>query len=506
MQALGKASEVPVPSVVSVHREGEGRRGGLGRDFVVTRYVEGVVFVDPGLRDLPPAKRRQVYEETCRVLACVHSVDLDRAGLGGLSRKGGYVERQVKTWKGQYARSRLRQLQGREGGSAESPMERLASELEKSISLSGTSGGVSERVCLVHGDFRIDNLIFCPKTLKCVAVLDWELSTLGDPLSELAYLLIPHILPPSSNGIKAVLPVLPSEESLAKEGIPTASETAKMYAEAVKRSSVKKGGDAAVFPKPALESDSMRIRLAVSLFRVAAILQGVVMRASQGSGSSAALSDAFGGDVQRMQGELVDSVALQALKILQGPRQNGEGPVSGMPGPPTGLEVAQRPASGVPPFSVPELFGEFQWRGEALDFFRKVHQFVHTRVIPLESALMDHSTSEGRWKRAAPEMEALKEAAKKEGLWNFFMSKELDPSGRWGGKGLTNLEYAVICETTGWSVFAPECFNCAAPDTGNMETLLRFGNDQQKERWLRPVADGRERSCFAMTEPHVASS
>ena len=129
----------------------------------------------------------------------------------------------------------------------------------------------------------------------------------------------------------------------------------------------------------------------------------------------------------------------------------------------------------------------------------RLQRFMDDHIYPNEEAYEREVNDGDRWEPTQL-MEDLKGRAKEAGLWNLF----LPHSDR--GAGLTNLEYAPLCEIMGRSPIAPEAFNCSAPDTGNMETLERYGTDEQKERWLTPLLEGGIRSCFSMTEPDVASS
>jgi acyl-CoA dehydrogenase len=140
----------------------------------------------------------------------------------------------------------------------------------------------------------------------------------------------------------------------------------------------------------------------------------------------------------------------------------------------------------------------FELSDKAKDFQQRLAAFMEAHIYPHEQRYHDEIERE-RW--SSPRIvEELKPKARAEGLWNLFLpDDEL-------GAGLTNLEYAPLCEIMGRSPLAPEVFNCSAPDTGNMEVLARYGTPEQKERWLRPLLAGEIRSCFAMTEPAVASS
>jgi len=130
---------------------------------------------------------------------------------------------------------------------------------------------------------------------------------------------------------------------------------------------------------------------------------------------------------------------------------------------------------------------------------RRLTAFMDEHVYPNEDRHVREVAEGERWQPGAL-LDELKAKARDQGLWNLFL-----PDGE-GGPGLSNLEYAPLCEIMGRVLWAPEVFNCSAPDTGNMEVLLRYGTPEQRREWLEPLLEGRIRSCFAMTEPAVASS
>src|SRR5215471_2900188 len=141
---------------------------------------------------------------------------------------------------------------------------------------------------------------------------------------------------------------------------------------------------------------------------------------------------------------------------------------------------------------------DFAFNSKVRDLQQRLQAFMDEYIYPNEQRFHDE-IERNRWTPARV-VEELKAKARAAGLWNLFLPESED------GAGLTNLEYAPLCEIMGRSMMAPEVFNCSAPDTGNMEVLARYGTAEQKDRWLKSLLAGEIRSCFAMTEPAVASS
>jgi acyl-CoA dehydrogenase len=142
---------------------------------------------------------------------------------------------------------------------------------------------------------------------------------------------------------------------------------------------------------------------------------------------------------------------------------------------------------------------DFDFTPKVKDLQKRITAFMEEHIYPNESKYQEHCEGPDRW-QPVPIIEELKPKARAAGLWNLFL-----PASEHGA-GLTNLEYAPLCEIMGRSPIGPEVFNCSAPDTGNMEVLERYASAELKDKWLKPLLAGEIRSCFAMTEPQVASS
>jgi aminoglycoside phosphotransferase (APT) family kinase protein len=222
----------------------------IGTAFYVMEYVAGRVFWDPGLPDLDPAARAAIHDEINRVIAALHSVDFAAVGLGDFGRTGEYIARQVARWSKQYQASETERIPA---------MDNLIAWLPENIPAGDESS-------IVHGDYRIDNVIFNPTEPRILAVLDWELSTLGHPVADFAYHCMVWRIPP---GLVRGLGGL----DLAALGIPTEGEYVAAYCRRTDRAGI--------------EPRDWEYYMIYNMFRIAAIAQGVMARALQGNASSA---------------------------------------------------------------------------------------------------------------------------------------------------------------------------------------------------------------------------
>ncbi|XP_058212505.1 probable acyl-CoA dehydrogenase IBR3 isoform X2 [Rhododendron vialii] len=478
LQALGAHTQVPVPKVFCLCSDSSV----IGTPFYIMEYLDGRMFLDPRLPGLEADRRREVYRATAAALASLHSADVDAIGLGKFGRRDNYCKRQVERWARQYIAST-----GEGKSDRNLKMLALADWLRQHIPVEDSLGETSG---LVHGDFRVDNLVFHPTEDKVIGILDWELSTLGNQMCDVAYSCMPYIV---DAGLGKVQQDEGLEATGIPEGIPTQSEFLADYCSAARK------------PWPLAQ---WKFYVAFSLFRGASIYAGVHSRWIMGNAS--------GGERAQRAGRKANLLVETAWSFI--------GRKSVLPQHPPSYATGQDPLERLENESNHlNEGGKFVPSKKVLELRMRLINFMEDHIYPMENEFYKLAQSTMRW-TVHPEEENLKELAKRDGLWNLFIpfdsaarAKELLFGGRnespinesWDcflGAGLSNLEYGYLCEIMGRSVWAPQVFNCGAPDTGNMEVLLRYGNKEQLQEWLIPLLEGKIRSGFAMTEPQVASS
>lgn len=250
MQALAQ-TDVPVPRMVALCED----ESVLGRAFYVMDHVEGRIFWDPTLPDVPQVERAPLYAEMSRVLAALHQVDPAAVGLSDYGKPSQYFERQIQRWSRQSLASVTEPMP---------EMDWLMAWLPEHIPESARH---STCLSVVHGDFRLDNLMFHPTEPQVVAVLDWELSTLGHPLADLSYHCMPWHIPP---GVFRGMGGAP----FASLGLPTEAQHIAQYCQRVG------------WVTPDALSADWPFYLSYNLFRLAAILQGIGKRVELGTAAS----------------------------------------------------------------------------------------------------------------------------------------------------------------------------------------------------------------------------
>lgn len=268
MHALA-GSDVPVPKVLHLCED----REVVGSLFYLMEFCDGRIFWDAAIPDVDNAARTAMYDEMSRVLAAMHSVDLEQAGLADYGKPGNYFERQLGRWSKQYEASKLRDIPA---------MDSLMAWLHEQ--LPEDDGQVS----LVHGDYRLDNMMWHPTEPKVIAVLDWELSTLGHPLADLAYQCMQLRMPQQEGGTLAGL----AGKDRGALGIPSEQDYVRLYCE---RRGIER-------------IENWEFYLAFSFFRLAAIVQGVAKRAEDGNASS---------KQAKQIGAMVEPLANMAMQIIQ---------------------------------------------------------------------------------------------------------------------------------------------------------------------------------------------
>jgi aminoglycoside phosphotransferase (APT) family kinase protein len=246
--ALGRAG-LPVPRTFTLCED----EGVIGRAFYVMDYVEGRVLWEQSLPGMTAGERAAIYDEMNRVIARLHCVDYREAGLADFGRPGNYLARQIDRWTKQYRASETERMPD---------MDRLIEWLPGAIP-------PGDETAVVHGDYRLDNLIFHPNEPRILAILDWELSTLGHPLADFSYHCMSwHIPPERFRGIAGL--------DLAALGIPVETEYIAAYCRRTGRTRI----------------EHWDFYLAYNMFRLAAILQGIMKRALDGTAASAEALDA----------------------------------------------------------------------------------------------------------------------------------------------------------------------------------------------------------------------
>ena len=247
-----QGTDVPVPRMHVLCED----ESVIGRAFYVMEFMQGRVLWDQSLPGMQPAERTAIYNESNRVIAALHTVKFVQQGLASYGKPGNYFERQIGRWSKQYLASITQPIE---------EMDQLMAWLPANMPASARD---ENHVSIVHGDYRLDNLMFHPTEPRVIAVLDWELSTLGHPLADFSYHCMAwHIQPGQFRGIGGLdLPAL---------GIPSEQEYIRMYCERTGLAT------------PEELATDWNFYLAYNLFRLAAILQGIAKRVEMGTASSA---------------------------------------------------------------------------------------------------------------------------------------------------------------------------------------------------------------------------
>ncbi|XP_053385750.1 acyl-CoA dehydrogenase family member 10-like [Mercenaria mercenaria] len=401
MKAVGPHG-VPVPKMLALCEDDSL----LGTPFYIMEHVPGRIFQDHLLEGHRPEERTAIYQEMVKTLCKIHSVDINAAGLQDYGKQGGYLMRNFTRWAKQYEASKTGEIDS----------------MNKLIEWIPTHLPENERCTIVHGDFRLDNMVYCKSGPEVLAVLDWEVSTIGDPLTDLATMLSCYYA--SSDDHHPTMASFIGVD-LKAMGIPSEQELVEMYC---RRMNI-----------PVI--DNWDFYVAFNFFRFAAILQGVYKRAISGQ-ASAPNSELVGLYAKEVANKAWEIASKSNIK----PTNQKAGTLSGNRILSTSATSKHGGIAGEMKITVENL------PARAKTLYKQVKEFIEKEVAPLESAYVAHTQSDNRWKIFQP-MEELKAKASS-GVMELFL--QMCQTWLMYGAGLTNVEYAFMCEEMGKYLIAPE--------------------------------------------------
>nr|XP_006822728.1 PREDICTED: acyl-CoA dehydrogenase family member 11-like [Saccoglossus kowalevskii] len=402
----------------------------IGTEFYLMQHVRGRIFRNASLPGCSPKERLELFQVMNHTLAKLHQINWQRLKLHDFGKAGNYCKRQISTWSKQYKASQTSHIES---------MDKLLELLPLRLPTD------EDITTIIHGDYKVDNI---PHVL---AVLDWELSTLGHPYIDFAYNCILYNMIETK---KLYLYGNMSDRSKVIPGMPTEKEYIAWYCHAMN-----------ITPP----ISHYNFYLALSLFKMASILQGVYARFIQGIASAIA-------DKAESVGSIVEPIADKALLVLT--RLDSE--------------IKWNTISSVD--DILPVLDSCAKSPKGQEIYNRVKRFMKEHVYPAE-VVFEEQLKNSTTKWFLPQvLKNLWAKAKEEGLWNLFIQSV---------SGLTHLDSALIAEEVGTSPIGPLIFN---KNSLYIDLLDQFGTNEQKMKWVKPLLDGEVTSAIAMTETNVASS